>query len=191
MFLAVVLGVSLVGFVLLASGPLVRARRIRRASAPGPGPRLRAIPPEKRALALRDASPQGCVERSLADAIADAPSEQIAIADVNDVLSDLDFELRRGEAWPRTGLRLCLVAGVLAAIGAYSLGDAQLVPWFLLGGAVAAGAAAEVARRGRLQAEELRADVDRLVQTLTAHFAEGPSPRRRPFGRVDRKRARV
>lgn len=165
--------------------------QVRRAAAPTQGnpaalaAALRRLPAETRLRELSSRAERGSWEHQLAVEALDAPDGPARVGVVNLALAEVEHRLGEGAGWPRTGLRLALLAAALLAFIA-RLVDRDQTTWSLAIAAVGGLAALSCleARRSaeRHAAAQRRAVDDLVVAVFTDGLEAGATPSRRGFG---------
>jgi hypothetical protein len=147
---------------------------------------LKPMPLGDRLAELERRAPPGTWEHDLAvDGRAASPAQRVAV--VNMALADVEHALTRGEAWPRTGIRIALLGASFLGFAAF-LGQAPITWCLGIVGLGVAGALAcvEARRSAERHVTKQREAVDQLIATVFGDLplAQGsPDPRRRRMRR--------
>lgn len=171
--------------VAVAARQLVRLGRLRPPRAPGLEEAARGGDPEAVAAALDELFPSGW-SPSLADALLGKASGA-AVAELNEVLGDIDGELRASEGVPRSATRIALFAGAFGGIvellptvgaGQPSYGPAVAAAGFGILGAILS---AELGRRSKERVGDVRSEWDQVATAFSRRLGKSldPVPARR------------
>ena len=161
----------------------VQLRRVARAGAPelrALAADVRRLPRDERAAALQRSARPGGVAARLAAEVPWGSDAEVAAA--NDLLGELDAEVRAGEAWPRTATRALLLGALLVGALGLSLRLRAVALAPALGvGLLGSLACYLLGRRAARHAESLRRALDDVVGLLAQpdNVTAPAAPRRR------------